>query len=44
MPGNKVVTAIDPDILSTEVKAKSLNAMTLTKEKNRQKNIENNMF
>ena len=33
MPGKKVVTAIDPDILSAEDKEKALNAMNLIKQK-----------
>ena len=32
MPGKKAVTAIDPDVLSTEYKAKSLNSGNLTKQ------------
>ena len=33
MPGKKVVTAINPDTLSAEDKAKSLNAVNLIKQK-----------
>ena len=33
MPGKKVVTAIDPDILSAEDKANTLNAVNLIKQK-----------
>ena len=33
MPGKKVVTAINPDTLSAEDKAKSLNAVNLVKQK-----------
>ena len=33
MPGKKVVTAINPDTLSSEDKAKSINAVNLIKQK-----------